>query len=81
MGPPIAQLATVPGADIDLAEELGVIRHRGKIQRPADLRRDGLLAVGIGQDNWLTLRVSIGIPGIASLAGEIGVEGVAGMHV
>jgi len=49
VGPPVAQLAAVPGAHIDLAEELGVIRYGGKIQRPANLCDDGLIAIRVGQ--------------------------------
>ena len=79
--PPVAELAGVLGADVDLPEEFRVICNRSEVQGAADFGMHLLLAIGVRQDDGFSFGIAIGIPGIPALAGQIGVEGVAGMYV
>ena len=40
-----------------------------------------LLSVLIGERDRFTLRIAIGRPGVIALAGDIGVERIAGVHM
>ena len=74
MRPPVPQLPRVNCADIDLAQKLGVVGDGRKVEWALDLCLEGGVAVFIGQEECLAFRVTIGIPRIVALAGDVGVE-------
>jgi len=58
-----------------------MVSNRCKVDRAVDLCRDGLLAVGIGQGDDLTLGVLIGAVRVVFLIREKGIEGISGVDM
>ena len=58
-----------------------MVRYGREIERPLNLRLDGLLTVLVGQKYGLTLRVRVRVPRVVTLARDIGVERIPRMDV